>query len=173
MPNCIFQLFRNYKKWELATFAKLSASLVVSFSFILRPFLLERKELPLCELQLILWLEKTLQHVITVNELTLKKICRRTWVWCVLDFNENLCCDWNVQHNIIATPSNFLKKKYCRRNVSALLYQKSLTEPLMIIRGKTLIFWKNRWNRKKLFSIEHLRQVLKNLRCMICCHTQL
>ena len=57
MPNCIFQLFQNWKKWELATFAKITASLFVNFTFILRPFLLERRKLPLCELQLILWLE--------------------------------------------------------------------------------------------------------------------
>ena len=151
MPNCIFQLFRNWKKWELATFAKLSASLVVKFSFILRPFLLERRKLPLCELQLILWLEKTLQHVITKKELTLKKICRRTRVWCVLYINETLCCNWNAQHNIIAIPSKVLKK-IVEGIVSTLLEQKFLTESLTITPSQNFCFLKNRLNRKTVFS---------------------
>ena len=155
MPNCIFQLFRNWKKWELANFAKLSAILVVNFSFILRPFLLERKKLPLCEVQLILWLEKFLQHVITIKELTFKKFCRRTWVWCVLDINEILCCNWNVQHKIIATASKILEKniKFYRRNVWTLLDQKSLAEPLMITPSQNFYFLKKQIESKKAFLI--------------------
>ena len=48
-----------------SNFCKIDCQACCKISFILRPFLLERRKLPLCELQLILWPEKTLQHVIT------------------------------------------------------------------------------------------------------------
>ena len=48
-----------------SNFCKIDCQACCKISFILRPFLLERRKLPLCELQLNLWLEKTLQHVIT------------------------------------------------------------------------------------------------------------
>ena len=88
----------------------MSVSLVVKSSFILRPFLLERRRLPLCELQLILWLEKSLQHVITIKEFTLKKICRKMRVWTVWEINEILRCNWNVQQFKVEIPSKNVKK---------------------------------------------------------------
>ena len=151
MPNCIFQLFRNWKKWELATFAKLSASLFVNFSFILRPFLLERRKLPLCELQLILWLEKTLQHVITVKELTLKKVCRRTWVWC-LWISMKICAVIEMFSTILSRHHQKFWKKIMRKECfnftwAEFFYRTSYDNP-----EPKLYLLKNRLNRKKLFS---------------------
>ena len=125
-----FSVIWDLENWELATFAKLTVRIVVNFLSFSGLFCLNVESYRsancnwFCD-----W--KTLQHVITVKELTLKKICRRTWVWCVLDINENLCCNWNIQHKIIAIPSKMLNKK-AEGIVSTLLEQKFLTEPLMI-----------------------------------------
>ena len=126
-----FSVISKLENMRTSTFCKIDCQACCNFSFILRSFLLERRKLPLCELQLILWLEKTLQHVITKKELTLKKNCRRRWVWCVLDINENLCCHWNIKHNFIAIPSKMLKKS-AEGKVSTLKEKKLSTEPLMI-----------------------------------------
>ena len=125
----------------------MKVSLVVNFSFILRLFLLERRKLPLCELQLILRLEKTWQHVITMKEFTLKKICRRTWVWKVWDINEVLLCNWNVQHFKFEIPSKNVNKK--RDIVLTLIEPKFLTEVPMITRSQNF-FWKTDWMEKRL-----------------------
>ena len=128
----------------------MSVSLVVKSSFILRPFLLERRRLPLCELQLILWLEKSLQHVITIKEFTLKKICRKMRVWTVWEISEILRCNWNVQQFKVEIPSKNVKKT--EDIVLTLIEPKFLTELLMITRSQNFYFLKNRLNGKEVFS---------------------
>ena len=53
-----FSIISELEKVRVSNFCKSECQLVVNFSLILRPFLLERRKLPLCEMQLILWLDK-------------------------------------------------------------------------------------------------------------------